>query len=114
MLKRALIVASILVGVALFVWIIWVLEDQRLAKLTATAPGRVTQVVLHTDSESNDTTTIVHFTYLVEGRTLADQSSKPGDVSTEFVQGAPATVCYDPAKPADTEIYPTGAACPPR
>lgn len=114
MLKRVLTVGGVLAGVAVLIFIFMILEDRRLKALTATAPGQVTRVVIQTDSDSGDDTTIVHFTYVVDGQTLSDQSTKGGDVSDEFLQGAPATVCYDPAKPAETEIYRVGASCPPR
>lgn len=114
MLKRVLTIGGILAGVAVFVFILLMLEDRRLKTLTATAPGQVARVVIQTDSESGDDTTIVHYAYVVDGQTLTDQSTKSGDVSDDFLQGAPATVCYDPAKPTETEIYAVGAACPPR
>ena len=114
MLKRILWIVGILAALAVVVFAIVYFEDQRLSKLTATAPGQVTRVVVQTDSDSNDATTIVHFVYRVGGETLTDQSSKSGDVSNDFLQGAPVTVCHDPAKPAETEVYQPGQACPPR
>lgn len=114
MLKRILMVAGILAGVAAIVMAIAYFEDRRLSKLTATAPGQVTRVVIHTDSESDESSTIVHFVYAVDGETLSDQSTKAGDASDTFLQGAAVTVCYDPAKPAETEVYQPGRACPPR
>ena len=114
MLKRALWVVGILAAVAAVVFAILYFEDQRLAKLTASAPGQVTRVVVQTDSDTDDATTVVHFIYGVNGNTLTDQSTKAGDVSDDFLQGAPVTVCHDPAKPADTEVYQVGQACPPR
>lgn len=114
MLKRILMVVGILAAVAVVVFAIVYFEDQRLAKLTASAPGQVTRVVVQTDSESNDASTVVHFIYGVNGQTLTDQSTKSGDVSDRFLQGAPVTVCHDPAKPTDTEVYQVGQACPPR
>ena len=114
MLKRILTIGAVLAGVAVFIVIVVVLEDRRLARLTGTAPGQVTRVVVQTDSDSDDSSTVVHFTYVVAGRTLGDQSTKGGDVSDDFLQGAAVTVCYDPGKPADTEVYQAGRTCPPR
>lgn len=114
MLKRILLVVGILAGVAVLVLALGYFEDRRLAKLTASAPGQVTRVVVQTDAESDDASTVVHFTYGVNGQTLSDQSTKGGDVSDDFPQGAPVTVCHDPAKPADTEVYEVGHACPPQ
>lgn len=113
-MKRILVVVGVLAGVAALVFAIVYFEDRRLARLTASAPGQVTRVVLQTDSESDAVSTIVHFTYAVDGRTLSDQSTKGGDVSDDFLQGAAVTVCHDPAKPTETEIYQVGHACPPR
>lgn len=114
MLKRILWVVGILAAVALVVFALIYFEDQRLAKLTASAPGQVTRVVVRTDSETDDASTVVHFIYRVNEETLADQSTKSGDVSDDFLQGAAVAVCYDPAEPADTEVYQVGQACPPR
>lgn len=113
MLKRILGIVGVLAGVAALVFAITYFEGRRLASLTASAPGQVARVVVQTDSESDDST-IVHFTYAVDGRTLSDQSTKSGDVSDDFPQGAAVTVCYDPAKPTETEVYEVGHACPPR
>lgn len=113
MLKRILVIVGVLAGVAALVFALIYFEDRRLARLTASAPGQVTRVVVQTDAESDDST-IVHFTYAVDGRTLADQSTKSGDVSDDFPQGAPVTVCHDPASPTETDIYEVGHACPPR
>lgn len=114
MSKRILVVAGVLAGVAVLVFAAVYFEGRRLAKLTASAPGQVTRVVVQTDSESNDSSTVVHFIYAVNGETLSDQSTKTGDVSDDFLQGAPVTVCHDPAKPTETEVYEVGHACPPR
>ncbi len=114
MLKRILWVVGILAAVALVVFALLYFEDQRLAKLTASAPGQVARVVVQTDSETDDASTVVHFVYGVNGETLADQSTKAGDVSEDFLQGAAVVVCYDPAKPADTEVYQVGQTCPPQ
>lgn len=114
MLKRILWVVGILAGVAVLVLAITFFEGRRLAKLTASAPGQVTRVVVQTDSETDEASTIVHFTFAVNGQTLSDQSTKGGDVSDVFLQGAAITVCHDPAKPADTEVYEVGHPCPPR
>ncbi|WP_298744614.1 DUF3592 domain-containing protein [uncultured Brevundimonas sp.] len=113
-MKRILGIVGILAAVAVGIFAMIYFEDRRLEKLTASASGQVTRVVVHTDSESNDASTVVHFTYEVDGRTLEDQSTKAGDVSEEFLQGAAVTVCHDPAKPEDTEVYRPGRACPPR
>ncbi|WP_417230259.1 DUF3592 domain-containing protein [Brevundimonas sp.] len=114
MLKRVLTIVGVLAGVAALIFVVVYFEDSRLAKLTATASGQVARVVVQTDTDSDDTTTAVHFTYVVNGETLNDQSTKAGDASDVFLQGAPITVCYDPAKPTETEIYEVGHACPPR
>lgn len=114
MLKRVLIVVAVLVGVAAFVSVVLALEDRRLKSLTAIASGQVSRVVVQIDSETGDASTIVHYAYRVEDQILTDQSTKSDDVSDEFLQGAPVTVCYDPAKPAETEVYTPGATCPPR
>lgn len=113
MLKHGLMAGGVLAGVAAVVALLMVFENRRLERLTAEAPGQVTRVVVQTDAES-DSSTIVHFAYLVGGQTLADQSSKAGDVSEDFLQGQSVVVCYDPEDPAETEVYQPGQTCPPR
>lgn len=114
MLKRILIIGAFLGGLAALVFYLVASEEDRLARLTSTTVGQVTEVIVQTDSESDDATTIVRYSYAVGGQVLADQSSKPDDVSRTFPQGAHVTICYDPAEPAETEVYSPVQTCPPR
>ena len=114
MRKHVFIVVGVLAAVAVMVFVVVTLEDRRLKSLTGSAAGQVARVVVQSDSESGETSTIVHYSYRIGAETLTDQSTKSDDVSDEFLQGAPVTVCYDPGKPAETEVYAPGATCPPR
>ncbi|WP_426042811.1 DUF3592 domain-containing protein [Brevundimonas sp. TWP2-3-4b1] len=114
MLKRILIIGAFLGGLAALVFYLVASEEDRLARLTSSTGGQVTEVIVQTDAESDDATTIVHYNYAVAGQVLADQSSKPDDVSRIFPEGTQVTICYDPAEPGETEVYATGQTCPPR
>lgn len=114
MLKRILVIGGFLGGLAALVFFLVASEDKRLARLTSSTQGQVTEVIVQTDSESDDATTIVHYSYAVAGQALTDQSSMPDDKSEAFPEGALVTICYDPADPRETEVYSTEQACPPR
>ena len=114
MLKNILFAVGALAGVAALIFAISFFDNRRLDRLTAKAPGQITQVVLQTDPESDEMSSEVHFMYAVNGQSLSDQSTMGGDVSGRFPHGAPVVVCYDPAKPAHTEVFKLGQECPPR
>jgi hypothetical protein len=102
-------IAAILCVAAIFFW----LTRQRLARLTAEAPASVTSVNLDTGSRKKrfDTDTRISYRYVVGGRTLDGAYTKNGDQRSVFRVGMSAKVCYNPARPEESEVFTPDHRC---
>lgn len=114
MLKGILIAAVFIAGLAALVWYMVVSEEDRLKRLTSSTTGEVIELIVQTDDESDDATTIVRYNYVVAGQKMGDQATKPDDVSSSFPRGSVVTVCYDPNDPGETEPFSGRQTCPAR
>ena len=96
------------------------------SKLTGSAQGQVKSVALDRDKKtskrktsSNKTkkkTTVsieteIEYSYSVDGKNYDGYSEKDGDVQRDFQTGAPIVVCYNPANPEESDVFPSGTKC---
>jgi hypothetical protein len=96
------------------------------SKLTAETPAQITRVVLDRDTKtkkrktsSNKTKrktttayeTEIDYRYTVNGKTYDGYAEKDGDVQKDFPSGGQAVVCYNPANPEESDVFPTGQKC---
>lgn len=114
MLKQVAIAVAFIAGLGALVWYMVMSEEDRLKRLTSTTTGEVIEVIVQTDDESDDATTIVRYNYVVAGQKMGDQATKPDDVSSAFPRGSIVTVCYDPNDPGETEPFSGRQTCPSR
>ncbi|HEV2765429.1 MAG TPA: DUF3592 domain-containing protein [Pyrinomonadaceae bacterium] len=109
-----IVVFALVAALAVF---FFVRRRNQLARLTAEAPAQVVSVSVDTDrSRANNRsrtrhTTRVSYSYTVNGSALTGQTSKSGDVRSSYEQGRPVKVCYEPARPENSEIFTADYKC---
>jgi hypothetical protein len=110
-LKRIAIVAAVIVALMVVGLVIKQDEEERIATLTAGATAEVTAVSVRTDQDSSVDTTVVDYRFVASGETVTGQSTKQGSLRDQFAKGSRVKACYDPADPAQSEVFPAGHAC---
>ena len=125
-IKLGIAIAGVIVLVAGVIVAVIVWRDRRrLARLTAEAPAEVlnVDVISHTSNSGvgnangrrrrHRTTheTDITYRYAVGGGTIVGTTSKAGDVHQTFRVGRPAKVCYNPAQPEESEVFPPDHKC---
>lgn len=111
--KRGRLILVLCVLALAFGFVIWgaMRDGDRMSRLTAQASAEITRVEFSERSKGRDTTSAA-YRYSVAGRWVEGRGSKYGDWSDRLQAGSPAVVCYDPAKPEDSEWFPVGQTCP--
>jgi hypothetical protein len=109
--KRIAIIIAAMIGTAAAGSVLLKREEARVATLTAEAPAEITEVSVRTDQDTGVDTTVIDYRFAVAGEVLTDRSSKPGNLRDQFPKGSRAKACYDPAKTAESDIFPAGHVC---
>jgi hypothetical protein len=111
--KRARLILVLVVLAAALGFALWGAgrDGDRMGRLTAQAPAEVTAVEVNRGGKGRDTTSI-RYRYAVGGQPLEGRASKYGDWSGRAAAGSRGVVCYDPAKPEESEWFPVGQTCP--
>jgi hypothetical protein len=96
------------------------------SKLTAEASGQITRVAIDRDTKTKKrktssnktkrktTTTVeteIDYRYVVGGKTFDGYTEKDGDLQRDFPSGGQAVVCYNPANPEESDVFPSGHKC---
>ena len=96
------------------------------SNLTAETSGQVTNVVIDRDKKTKTkktssnrkkkTTTVsieteIDYSYTVNGTGYQGYSEKDGDVARDFQNGSTVVVCYNPASPSESDVFPAGTKC---
>lgn len=96
------------------------------SKLTAESPAQITRVALDRDTKTEKrktssnktkrkTTTSVEteidYRYAAGGKTYDGYAEKDGDVQRDFPPDGQAVVCYNPANPEESDVFPVGHKC---
>lgn len=104
-MKTWLKVVLVLAGVGALVAYFVVSGEQRRARMTAQASGTITGVEFDQDDESSSLDeTDIRYSFTAGGRETRSQTSRSGDRTKDFVPGTAVTVCYNPNKPAESDI----------
>lgn len=117
MSRRTVLIAVVVAAVLLLAGVFYWLNRRRQARLTAEAPAEVTSVYVERNrrrtgnTRRTDTDTKISYRYVVGGRTLEGSYTKDGDQSASFRAGAPAKVCYNPARPEESEVFTPAHVC---
>lgn len=96
------------------------------SKLTAESPAQITRVAIDRDTKtkkrktssnktkrttSTSVETEIDYRYAAGGKTYDGYAEKDGDVQRDFPSGASAVVCYNPANPEESDVFPAGHKC---
>ncbi|HEY5721635.1 MAG TPA: DUF3592 domain-containing protein [Allosphingosinicella sp.] len=104
-MKPWLKVALVLAAVALFVGGLLFYESNREAAMTAEAEATVTKVTFIKDQESSSLDeTEMRYTFDAKSTAVQSSDSIPGDHVEEYTIGQKIRICYNPDKPADSNI----------
>jgi hypothetical protein len=109
--KRIAIIIAAMVGTAVAGGVLLKRDEARVATLTAEAPAEITGISVRTDQDTGVDTTVIDYRFSVAGKVLTDRSSRPGNLRGQFPKGARAKACYDPAKTAESDIFPADHVC---
>lgn len=101
----------VLGGVGALLTGIVVSNEAREARMTAEAPGRITQVDFEEDDEGPSLDeTLLKFRYEAGGRSIEGETSRPGNRTADFAPGQAVKVCYNPADTGESDIAEGAAA----
>lgn len=108
------VISALVIAVAVF---FYVRRRSQLARLTAEAPAQVVSVSVDTDrTRTNNRSrtrykTRISYRYTVNGTTLSGQSTKTDDVKSSYENSQSVKVCYEPARPENSEIFTADYKC---
>ena len=96
------------------------------SKLTAETTGQITNAVIDRETTtktvktssnttkkktSTSTETEISYTYTIDGNNYTGYTEKNGDVRSNFQIGVAVVVCYNPAKPEQSDVFVVGSKC---